>query len=261
MNKEIFSAIRDVNETLALTNEPGQLVNMSLDTISQVMKVDCCWIHTIDGARRPKLAAERGLTREMRAELDKLDTDQGLAEEIIGLGHRIVVPDLSADGAYGLESFRKAGFRWLVAVPLLTYRVHGILGIASRTKKMLRKETPELVMVIGGLIGAALNKARLSHRPAREKKPGTNKPPAEVEPRLGAGPVSEVKPAPEAKPATEVLAAQKHKPAPDTGQAPAARPVPTPDSSPKEKPFEAHRRRMQKFRGSHQSGQHNKPKA
>jgi hypothetical protein len=192
---------------------------MSLDTLSQVMKIECCWIQTIEGTRRPRLAAERGLTLEMRAELAAMDMDRGFTGEIIGLGRRVIIPDLSADGAYGLESFRKAGFRWLIAVPLMTYRVHGILGIASRSKKMLRKETPELAMVIGGLIGAALNRSGLSHRPAREKKPGTVR------------------------------------------SEPEARPVRAPDSTQREKRFEAHQRRMQKFRGSHEPGQHKEPKS
>jgi hypothetical protein len=186
---------------------------MSLDTLSQVMGIECCWIQTDEGARYPRLAAERGFTPEMRAELAAMDTDHGFTGDVIGRGHRVIIPDLSADGAYGLGSFRRAGFKWLIAVPLMTYRVHGILGIASRRRKLLRKETPELVMVIGGLIGTALSKSRLSRGPTKEKKPA---------------------------------------PAADSARVEGGR---------QERPFETHQRRMKRFRGLHEPGQHEEHKA
>ena len=232
IKSSVFSAIRDINETLALTNEPGQLVNMSLDTISQVMEIECCWIQTVDGTRHARLAAERGLTKEMQAELASIDMAEGLVGEVIGLGHRILIPDLSVNGAYGLESFRKAGFKWLIAVPLMTYRVHGILGIASRNKRLFKKETPELAMVIGGLIGTALNKSRLSQKSGRQEKPGPVRPVDDITPPK----------APEAGPPPGQTAV----PAPG---APRERHAPTRE----EKPFDAHSRRMKKFRGAHEA--------
>jgi hypothetical protein len=202
---------------------------MSLDTLSQVLEVECCWIQTSEGGRRARLAAERGLTPEMRAELASMDMGHSFAGEIIGLGHRIVIPELAADGAYGLASFRKAGFKWLVAVPLMTYRVHGILGIASRSRKLLRKETPELTMVIGGLIGTALNKSRLFQKSAKAEKPGPGR-------HEEAGEPSKASQAGEAA-------------------APAAAP-PRGKKGPRgeERPFDAHARHMKKFRGSHEPG-------
>ena len=213
IKKSVFTAIRDINETLSLTNEPGQLINMSLDTLSQVLDVDCCWVQTIEGTRRTRLAAERGLTSEMQAELVSMDMTHRFNREIIGLGHNVLIPDLSADGAYGLEPFREAGFKWLLAVPLMTYRVHGILGIASRNKKKFKKETPELTMLIGGLIGTALNKSRLFQKTAKASK-------AEPQPDKTPRPVPE----------------------PRQEERPSVR---------EEKPFDTHSRRMKKFRGSH----------
>jgi signal transduction protein with GAF and PtsI domain len=230
INDRVFSTIRDINETLALTNEPGRLINMSLDTLSQVMGIECCWIQTVDEARHHRLSAQRGLSPEMQAELAALDMGQGLAEEIIGLGHRVVIPDLSTDGAYGLASFRKAGFKWLVAVPLMTYRVHGILGIASRSKKTLKKETPELTMVIGGLIGTALNKSRLFQKSLKKSKPNQPRPEGAAKPLKR----------PETGPETDEMAAP---------------PGERPPSRREEGTFDIHARRMKKFRGSHQPGQ------
>jgi len=156
---------------LALSNETGPLLNMTLDAVVRVLGTECCWVQTIDGPRQSlQLAAERGFNSEMRREVSELGMAQGFGRQVVGLANGIVIPDLSRDGRYGLGSFGAAGYRWLVAVPLMTYRVHGVLGIASRDKKRLRKETPDLALVIAGLIGTALNRAGLSAGPAAPDK-------------------------------------------------------------------------------------------
>jgi len=145
---------------------------MTLDTLAQVLKTECCWVQTINSRKHSlHLAANRGFTPEMQQEISAMDMSQPFSEQIVGLGNEIIIPDLSNDGSYGLSSFRSAGYKWLVAVPLMTYRVHGVLGIASRNKKRLRKETADLVMVIAGLIGTALNKAELSQKSPAPEKP------------------------------------------------------------------------------------------
>jgi signal transduction protein with GAF and PtsI domain len=146
---------------------------MTLDTLAQVLAIECCWVQTADDRKKQlHLAAERGFSPEMRREITAVDMGHNFGKQIIGLGNNIIIPDLSANGSYGLPSFRAAGFRWLVAVPLMTYRVHGVLGVASRNKKKLRKDTADLIMVIAGLIGTALNKAGLSRNSPVLRKTG-----------------------------------------------------------------------------------------
>jgi signal transduction protein with GAF and PtsI domain len=140
---------------------------MTLDTLVRTLGTECCWVQTLDSSKLSlQLAAERGFNSEMRREISAMDMSQGFGRQVAGLANSIVIPDLARDGRYGLKSFGAAGYRWLLAMPLMTYRVHGVLGFASRSKKMLRKETPELARVIAGLIGTALNKAGLSGGPA-----------------------------------------------------------------------------------------------
>jgi hypothetical protein len=75
----------------------------------------------------------------------------------------------------GIEPFHRAGIRWLIAVPLMTYRVHGILGAASRYRNRLDKHTPDLIMVTGRLIATALVKTNLARtRPASSAEPQGN---------------------------------------------------------------------------------------
>ncbi len=162
--ERVFSIIREINEILALTNEPDKLADTALDALCQTLKIECCWIQTISDRKRQKLslAAERGFSDGMRTEITAIDLKNSFAGETIGMGHKITIPDLNNDGAYGLDTFRSAGYRWLVAVPLMTYRAYGLLGAASKNKRLFDKDTTGLIMVIGGLIANALSKAHFS---------------------------------------------------------------------------------------------------
>jgi signal transduction protein with GAF and PtsI domain len=174
-NRKVFTTIRDINEVLSLSSEPQRFLNMTLDTLIQVLEIECCWVQTINAATRSlQLAAERGFSSEMRGQLSSMDLGHDFSQHTVGAGNFVIIPDLSVDGRYGLSSFRAAGYRWLVAAPLMTYRVHGVLGIASRHKKRLHKETADLVMVIAGLIGTALNRADLSRPSMVTDKPETS---------------------------------------------------------------------------------------
>jgi signal transduction protein with GAF and PtsI domain len=185
---------------------------MTLDTLCQVLKTECCWVQTINVRDRAlSLVAQRGFSAEMKLEMASLDINHRFSEQTVGLGNEIIIPDLSNDGLYGLSSFRRAGFKWLVAAPLMTYRVHGVLGIASLKKKHFGKETAELTRVIAGLIGTALNKSWLSQKSRSPDK--------------------------SARPATK-----------ETPSAPSPSDVP---ESPQEGAFHKHARKMKSFRNSH----------
>lgn len=204
---------------------------MALETLAQVLGVDCCWIQTISDRKHKKLnlAAERGFNPVMRQEIDDMDLGHSFSEQIIGMGHKIVIPDLSNDGLYGIPSFSKAGYRWLVAVPLMTYRVHGILGTASRNRKLLKKDTPDLIMVIAGLIDTALTKAYLPHRPSGPEKPADKPEPEGKEDTI----------APGKKPEAPVNTRKANSPSPH-------KPAKRVDGA-----FPGHVRKMEIFRKSH----------
>jgi signal transduction protein with GAF and PtsI domain len=216
---------------LSLSNEPQKLLNMALDTLAQVLEIECCWVQTINAGKRSlHLAAERGFTSDMQTEMSAMDIRHGFTRQVVGLGDEIVIPNLSSDGLYGLSSFRSAGYKWMVAAPLMTYRVNGVLGIASRNKKRLHKETADLVMVIAGLIGTALNKASLSHQSA------------ELE---GAAPLPD-KDAPE----SPAVAPPEKQPVDDISPAPHRQPE-AEHVKPMEGAFHSHAHRMKSFRDLH----------
>jgi signal transduction protein with GAF and PtsI domain len=235
---------------LSLSNEPDKLANMALDTLAQVLNIDCCWIQTISDRKHKKLflAAERGFSPEMQQEIATMDLSHSFSEQIIGLGHQIIIPDLSHDGLYGIPSFKNTGYKWLVAVPLMTYRVHGILGTASRNRKLLKKDTADLIMTIAGLIATALSKANLTQpAPAPDKHAG--EPALQVKEELktpaikaSREPLKEIKKehkAPEKKAEEPVHAKSVNIPPPN-------KPTRRPDGA-----FHSHAHKMEIFRKSH----------
>jgi transcriptional regulator with GAF, ATPase, and Fis domain len=248
--KNVFATIREISEILSLSNEADKISNMALDTLAQVLSIDCCWIQTIDDRKHKKLllTAERGFSPEIRQEVAAMDMSHSFSEQILGLGHKIIIPDLSNDGRYGLPSFRATGYKWLVAVPLMTYRAHGILGIASRNRKLLKKDTADLVMVLAGLIAASLSKSHLSRQLPAPEKPATAasiKTGEELK-------TAETKPSPiPARAAKEELKTTENK-----KEAPVKTPPPVnpPQNKPAKRPdgaFHSHARKMEQFRKTH----------
>jgi len=161
--QSILSIIREIVESLSLTSEPDQLLNMALDTTSRVLDLECCWVQLVSlSSHDLSLSAYRGFTPPMMDGMTALDLTHSLGKEVIGLGNTVIIPDISQDGHYNISLFEKAGFRSLIAVPVITYRVNGMMGAAYRIKKRFTKEYSGLFAAIAGITGMALNKYLLT---------------------------------------------------------------------------------------------------
>jgi GAF domain-containing protein len=146
---------------LALSNRPQQLIEMVLDELLHLLKVDYGWVQLVGPEdRNLRLVASSGGTVEMTQLAGWTDSHAKLGRQVV-VGSKVVVPDLSRNSKDGLASFALAGFRSLVVVPIRTYHTHGVIGVASRTKNHLDTEVGELLMTIAGLVGTTLNVAEL----------------------------------------------------------------------------------------------------
>jgi transcriptional regulator with GAF, ATPase, and Fis domain len=115
----------------------------------------------------------------MKREMASMDSRHRFSHEIIGLGHKIVITSLHRNGRYNIPVFRKAGFHSLIAVPLMTYRIHGILGVAYRIRTKFSDDFTQLLVVIANLIGMSLNKSMLNKQiPHKKTQPEMDNPPA-----------------------------------------------------------------------------------
>jgi hypothetical protein len=106
----------------------------------------------------------------MKREINLIDRDHRFTHEIVGLGHKIVVHSLNRDGKYNIPIFKKSGFKSLLAVPIMTYRIHGILGMAFRSRMKFSEDFTQLFDVIANLIGMSLHKSTLLEQPIQKKQ-------------------------------------------------------------------------------------------
>jgi GAF domain-containing protein len=146
---------------LSLKNEPEQLLDIALDAISKVFEADCCWIQFINPDNELSLAAFQDFTALLQEKMGRMDLRHPFGKEIAGTGNSIVIPDLSRDGRFDISLFEQEGFRSLVAVPIITYRVHGIMGAAFRARKRFTEDDSGLLSAIAGMIGMAYHKCLL----------------------------------------------------------------------------------------------------
>jgi transcriptional regulator with GAF, ATPase, and Fis domain len=153
--------IGKISEALSVTDKENQLLDAALDTLSGCIGVDCCWLQFLEtGADNLSLFACRGFTSEMQHEMLSMDVNNRFTNEIVGIGNKIIISDLNRNGHYEVSTFHKAGFRSMVAVPIMTYRCVGIIGVARRNTKRFEKVFPESLMAIGSVIGLAVTKSK-----------------------------------------------------------------------------------------------------
>jgi len=107
--EKVLPILSMVNEVLSMSNERQQLLDMVLDTLLEVLKIDCCWLQLFRlDSRDLWLAAYRGFTPDMEREIGSTDVGQSFGNQVAGLEYKIIIPDLSHDKEYGLLSFSEA---------------------------------------------------------------------------------------------------------------------------------------------------------
>ncbi len=163
--KRILSVINEIIETLSLSNKPRQLLETTLDTLINIRNIHSCWIQLLLPERdKLQLTACRNFSKNMTKELNQLNSMNGINGHVYGLGNNLHISDLAKDTKFGFSSFKEAGLLSVAMVPLRTYHTRGILGVASRARDVFDKDFIDVLLLIGNLVCAALDKADLYER-------------------------------------------------------------------------------------------------
>jgi transcriptional regulator with GAF, ATPase, and Fis domain len=158
--EKIFHIISEITEMLSLTNIPERIVDAALDTLSRALGTNCGWVQVITpGSNKLVLSAHQGFTPHIQDKMAAMDMNHPLVKDVIGIGTSVTIPDLNQDGNLGMSMFAEAGFITLIAVPIITYRVQGIMGVVYRTRKNFTKDDTDLVTAVASIMGLALNKS------------------------------------------------------------------------------------------------------
>jgi transcriptional regulator with GAF, ATPase, and Fis domain len=221
-NQDIFSIIGETTEALSLTSDPSKLLDIALDSVSRLLGADCCWIQFVTPDKELTLTASQNLPALLQKKLGKMSSTHPFAREISGMGNPVVLPYLNQDGRFDIAAFEDEGYHSLLAVPIMTYHVLGIMGAAFRHEKFFTNDDTGLLATIAGIIGMVYHKL-----PSAKTVNQTTPPPPE--------------------PAPKTTPVQKTTPLPS---------VRTAATSAKPKPAgkfldEEHRHRMQAFRKTH----------
>jgi signal transduction histidine kinase len=158
---KLLSIISAVGETLSLSDEPQQLINLVLDKLLEILAIDCCWVQRLDEqSGELKLAGHRGFTPEMVEEMASMKLGQSPTGQGVILDQRILIPDISTEARYTLVSSTKAGLHSFAVVPMgVKNRMLGVLGIASQRRLHPEVKNVELLTTIASQIGTTLDKA------------------------------------------------------------------------------------------------------
>jgi transcriptional regulator with GAF, ATPase, and Fis domain len=155
---KIFQIISEITEMLSLTHVPERFLDSALDTLSRALGTNCCWVQVIaPGSNKLILSAHQGFTPYIQDKMAAMDLNHPLAQEVIGIGTSVTIPDLNQSGHLGMSMFAESGFVALIAVPIITYRVNGIMGVVYRTRKRFTKDDSYLITAVASIIGLALN--------------------------------------------------------------------------------------------------------
>jgi hypothetical protein len=195
--------------------------------------------------KKPYLASHRNFTEEMLHDMTRMSRNHPLFREVLGLGNRIIIPNLNMDGAYNMTVFEKAGFSSLVAVPITTYKVIGILGVADKKKKKFGNDIAQLLAIVATLVGVSVTKNSI----AQEVLPGKTGPAVEPGPDTNAEEPGPTINAVEPEPATNIDSSQNS----DIGEMPVEETFSPTSNITEEKMdiFSRHVRKMDRFRERH----------
>jgi len=155
----VLSTISAIAESLSIANSPKLVLEMTLETLSQTLEIECGWIQMITVENSSlELVAHQGFHFKERLENVILEVSDVYHREIIGLGNSLVVPNLRNDTRH-FTTLNNMGYRWLVAVPMRNHRLAGVMSIASRKKRKINGDFGEFMAAIAGLAIMAYEKS------------------------------------------------------------------------------------------------------
>lgn len=108
------------------------------------------------------LAAYKGLSAELVAEIGQPRVGKGFSGRVAQTGEPWVVRDLSSDPRLVGSVLTESGFRAMAAIPLASReRVWGALFVVARAHREFSEQDIELLTSVGDQIGVAIESARL----------------------------------------------------------------------------------------------------
>jgi len=158
-----LAALNYISNVVSQSLELKQILNSSIDSIIEIMKVDAVLIFLLNReVGELVIHAHRGVSDSFVRSVDRLKLGEGLNGMVAKTGEPALIKDASRDRRLTKTAVKEEGIRSQVIVPLKSKgKVMGTICVAMHRHRQFNQDEVELLAAIGNQIGVAIENARL----------------------------------------------------------------------------------------------------
>lgn len=157
------AALSAVSSIVNRSLELKQVLDNALEKVLEVITVDMGWVYLVEEAHGEVVfAAQRGMSNEAAAILDRVKLGEGLNGRVAESGEALLLQDFANDRSRVSRVAEREDLRTILIVPLRSRnKVVGTIGIGMKVQRVFTVEEVSLLGAIGDQIGIAIENARL----------------------------------------------------------------------------------------------------
>jgi HD-GYP domain-containing protein (c-di-GMP phosphodiesterase class II)/putative methionine-R-sulfoxide reductase with GAF domain/HAMP domain-containing protein len=165
-----LSTLYAIDRVASSTLELKEVLTESLQRVLEVTKMDAGG-YFLDSDGRQPLPVHLGLSDDLALSVQQVDTRKGVAAAVFERKRAVILPLTEGESDPLAPVFSAAGFRTLVATPLLAKGAAlGGLILVARDKRTFAGEDIDLLESIGQQIGSAVHNAQLYSSEMRRRE-------------------------------------------------------------------------------------------
>lgn len=160
-NEKRLATLNQISNTVSQSLELSHVLDSSISSVIDVMRVDAAWIYLLHGGPNLEMAAHRGVSERFVHLAHTLQVGEGVSGRAAETGQPVFIEDASQDALTQNLPYR-SDLRSVLIVPLSSKgKVNGTLGVNSRSRRIFQESEIKLLTAIGNQIGVAVENARL----------------------------------------------------------------------------------------------------
>jgi nitrate/nitrite-specific signal transduction histidine kinase len=158
-----LAALNTIATVVSRTLKLEKILTGALDKTLEVTGIEAGGIYLLqESAEVLNIAAHKGLSEQLVAEIDNLEVGEGFSGRVVGTGEPLVVRELSTDPRLTRSAVQEDGFNSVAIAPLVSRgKVLGSLFVITRDNREFSQQDIDLITSIGGQIGVAVENAQL----------------------------------------------------------------------------------------------------
>ncbi len=158
-----LTALNAIGALVGESLDLGQILDMALDKVLEVMDVDVAYVCLVDEeAGKLMVTAHRGGGEDLVRQVSGIKLGEGLAGRVAASGEPLVVEDVSLDPQLATTPLAKERIRGYAGVPLKSRgRVLGVMNVGSCQPQRCTPGHLRFLTTMAGHIGVAVENALL----------------------------------------------------------------------------------------------------